>query len=163
MLRRLMFAGLASLAAAAPLRAQIDPELLAGMEARSIGPAGMSGRIAAIDGVVSNPQIVYVGAATGGLWKSVNGGLTFEPLFDEQAVHAIGSIAVFQASPDIVWAGTGEGNPRNSVSGGGNGVYRSMDAGRSWTHLGLDATERVHRIALHPSNPDVAYAGAMAG
>lgn len=142
------------------LRAQIDPALLAGMEARSIGPAGMSGRIAAIEAVASNPDIVYVGAATGGVWKSVNGGLTWEPIFDDQPVHSIGAIAVFQASPDIVWVGTGEDNTRNSVSVG-NGVYRSLDGGRSWTHLGLERTERISRILLHPSNPEVAYVGAL--
>ncbi len=148
-------------APAAAQQSQIDPELLAGMKARSIGPAAMSGRIADVEAVVSNPNIVYAGAATGGVWKSVNGGLNWEPIFDDQPVHAIGSIEVFQASPDIVWVGTGEGNPRNSVSGGGNGIYKSMDAGRTWVHLGLDATERIHRIALHPTNPDVAYVGAM--
>jgi photosystem II stability/assembly factor-like uncharacterized protein len=121
----------------------------------------MSGRIADIEALESNPNIVYVAATAGGVWKSVNGGLTFEPIFDDQPVHAVGSIEVFQASPDIVWVGTGEGNPRNSVSGTGWGVFKSMDAGRSWTHLGLENTERIHRIALHPSNPDVAYVGAM--
>jgi photosystem II stability/assembly factor-like uncharacterized protein len=146
---------------AAPLSAQIDTELLAGMRARSIGPAGMSGRIASVDAVVSNPNIIYVGTATGGVWKSVNGGMTFEPIFDDQPVHAVGAVRIFQASPDIVWVGTGEGNPRNSVSGTGWGVFKSMDAGRTWTHLGLENTERIHRIALHPSNPDVAYVGAM--
>ncbi|UCC49686.1 MAG: hypothetical protein JSV41_05880, partial [Gemmatimonadota bacterium] len=164
MLRRLISGAAAlllSAALAAPLHAQIDPELLAGMRARSIGPAGMSGRIASVDAVVSNPNIVYVGTATGGVWKSVNGGVSFEPIFDDQPVHAIGAVRVFQASSDIVWVGTGEGNPRNSVSGTGYGVFKSMDAGRTWTHLGLENTERVHRIALHPSNPDVAYVGAM--
>jgi len=164
MLHRLVSVAAASMiisALASPLHAQIDPELLAGMQARSIGPAGMSGRIAVVNAVESDPEIVYVGAATGGVWKSLDGGLTWEPLFDDQPVHAIGEIAIFQASPDIVWVGTGEGNPRNSVSGGGNGVYRSLDAGRNWEHLGLDATERIHRIKLHPSNPDVAFVGAM--
>jgi photosystem II stability/assembly factor-like uncharacterized protein len=164
MLRRLIMGGAAallSMTAVAPLHAQIDPELLAGMKARSVGPAAMSGRIADIEALVSNPDIVYVGTATGGVWKSVNGGLTFDPIFDDQPVHAIGNVAVFQASPDIVWVGTGEGNPRNSVSGTGWGMFKSMDAGRTWEHLGLEATERIHRIALHPSNPDVAYVGAM--
>jgi photosystem II stability/assembly factor-like uncharacterized protein len=164
MLRRLLSGGAAALlivALAAPLHAQIDPELLAGMQARSIGPAGMSGRIADIEAVESNPNIVYVGASAGGIWKSLNGGLTWEPIFDDQPVHAIGSIEVFQASPDIVWVGTGEGNPRNSVSGTGWGVFKSMDGGRNWEHLGLASTERIHRIALNPSNPDVAYVGAM--
>ncbi len=164
MLHRLISGGAVSLLAislAAPLNAQVDSELLAGMEARSIGPAAMSGRIADIEALVSNPDIVYVGAATGGVWKSVNGGLTFEPIFDDQPVHAIGSIEVFQASPDIVWVGTGEGNPRNSVSGTGYGMFKSMDGGRTWEHLGLENTERIHRIALDPTNPQVAFAGAM--
>ncbi|NNG15110.1 MAG: hypothetical protein HKM89_01430, partial [Gemmatimonadales bacterium] len=164
MLRRLISGGavtLLTMALTVPLHAQVDPELLAGMKARSIGPAGMSGRIADIEAVESNPNIVYVGTATGGVWKSLNGGLTLEPIFDDQPVHAIGSIEVFQASPDIVWVGTGEGNPRNSVSGTGWGVFKSMDGGRSWEHLGLENTERVHRIALHPMNPEIAYVGAM--
>ena len=164
MFRRLISGGATALlltAMVAPLHAQIDPELLSGMKARTVGPATMSGRIADIEALVSNPDIVYVGTATGGVWKSVNGGLTFEPIFDDQPVHAIGNVAVFQASPDIVWVGTGEGNPRNSVSGTGYGMFKSMDAGRTWEHLGLENTERIHRIALHPSDPNVAYAGAM--
>ncbi len=163
MLRRLISGSAAALLLAGlaePLQAQIDPELLAGMEARSIGPAGMSGRIADIEGVAANPDIVYVGAATGGLWKSVNGGLTWEPIFDDQPVASIGAVTVFQASPDIVWVGTGEGNTRNSVSVG-NGVYKSMDGGRTWTYMGLDKTERIHRILLDPNDPDIAYVAAM--
>ncbi|PYQ27943.1 MAG: hypothetical protein DMF56_17510 [Acidobacteria bacterium] len=145
---------------AAALHAQVDPDLLAGMKARSIGPASMSGRIAAIDVVESNPNIVYVGAATGGLWKSTNGGLTFTPIFDDQPVAAIGAVAVYQASPEIVWAGTGEGNVRNSMSVG-NGVYKSMDGGKTWQHLGLDKTERIYRIVLHPRDPNIAWVAAM--
>ncbi|HXE76173.1 MAG TPA: hypothetical protein VNN18_11160 [Candidatus Xenobia bacterium] len=150
------FGLLVALATAGSLVAQIDPELLAGMKARSIGPAGMSGRIADIVAVESNSNIIYVGASTGGVWKSVNGGITWTPIFDDQPVHSIGALAVFQANPDIVWVGTGEGNTRNSVSVG-NGIYRSLDAGRTWTHLGLADTERIHRVLLHPTNPDVAY------
>ena len=138
----------------------IDPELLAGMKARVIGPAGMSGRIADIEAVEANPAVVYAGAATGGVWKSVNGGLTWTPVFDDQPVAAIGAVAVFQPNPDIVWVGTGEGNPRNSASVG-NGVYKSVDGGRTWKHVGLDGTERIHRLVLHPTDPDVAYAAAM--
>ncbi len=136
--------------------AEIDPDLLAGMKARSIGPAGMSGRIAAIDAVVADPDTVYAGAATGGLWKSTNGALTWKPIFDEEKVAAVGAVAIFQPNPDIVWVGTGEGNVRNSASVG-NGVYKSLDGGETWQHLGLDKTERIHRILLHPSDPDVAY------
>jgi hypothetical protein len=142
------------------LHAQVDPELLAGMKARSIGPASMSGRVAAIDAVESNPDIVYVGAATGGVWKSTDGALSFTPIFDDQPVTAIGAVAIFQPSPDIVWVGTGEGNPRNSMSVG-NGIYKSVDAGRTWQHLGLDKTERIHRIITHPRDPNIAWVAAM--
>jgi photosystem II stability/assembly factor-like uncharacterized protein len=137
----------------------IDPGLLAGMKARSIGPAAMSGRVVTVAAVESDPEIVYVGGATSGVWKSTDGGLTFEPIFDDQPVASIGAIAIFARNPDVVWVGTGEGNPRNSASVG-NGVYRSLDAGRTWQHLGLDKTERIRRIVLHPSNPDVAYVAA---
>ena len=148
------------LLAASPLAAAVDPALLAGMKARSIGPAGMSGRVPAIAAVESDPDVVYVGAAAGGVWKSVDGGLTWTPVFDDQPVAAIGAIAVDQANPDVVWVGTGEGNPRNSAWGG-NGVYRSLDGGKTWSHLGLEKTERIYRIVLHPTDPDVAWVAAL--
>src|SRR5438045_561295 len=88
----------------------IDPGKLAGMKVRSIGPAAMSGRVAAVAGVESDPDVLYTGAANGGVWKSVNGGLSWSPLFEDQKVASIGAIAVFQANPDIVWVGTGEAN-----------------------------------------------------
>ncbi|MCP4727151.1 MAG: hypothetical protein GY863_19090, partial [bacterium] len=120
----------------------------------------MSGRVAAIEALAENPDIIYVGAATGGVWKSKNGGTTFKPVFDDQPVSSIGAIAVFQKNPSIVWVGTGEGNPRNS-SGVGNGVYKSIDAGDTWTHIGLNKTEKISRIRLHPENPEIAYAAAL--
>lgn len=144
----------------APNLPGLDSKLFSGMKARSIGPAGMSGRIADIQAVVLNPDIIYVGVSIGGVWKSVNGGTTFKPIFDNQPVAAIGSIAIFQSNPSIVWVSTGEGNPRNSASVG-NGVYKSLDGGDTWMHMGLDKTERIHRIVLHPSDPNVAYAAAM--
>lgn len=156
----LVFVSLFSFILILPLQAQIDPELLAGMKARSIGPAGMSGRIASLVAVESNPDIVYVGSASGGMWKSENGGLTWKPIFDDQPVASIGAVAVFQANPDIVWVGSGEDNTRNSVSIG-NGVYKSLDAGRTWMHQGLGETERISRIQLHPTNPDIVYVAAV--
>ncbi|MFQ5823544.1 MAG: WD40/YVTN/BNR-like repeat-containing protein [bacterium] len=160
MIQRLTFISLLGSILISSLYAQIDPELLAGMKARSIGPAGMSGRIAAIDVVQANTDIIYVGAATGGVWKSENGGISWTPIFDDQPVAAIGAVAIFQASPDIIWVGTGEGNPRNSASVG-NGIYKSFDAGKTWTHLGLDETERIHRIVPHPTNSDIVYVAAL--
>ena len=151
---------LATLHSTTPAFSQVDPGLLAGMTARSIGPAGMSGRVADVVAAPSDPTIVYVGAATGGVWKSVNGGLSFDPVFDDQPVAAIGAIAVHPTDPDVVWVGTGEGNVRNSVSVG-NGIYRSRDGGRTWKHLGLEATERIHRIIIHPRDPNTVWVAAM--
>ncbi|HEY3280044.1 MAG TPA: hypothetical protein VGJ83_05990 [Gemmatimonadales bacterium] len=133
---------------------------LMGLRARSIGPAGMSGRITAIEAVASNPAVIFVAAATGGVWRSNNGGLGWMPLFDDQPVHAVGAIAVNQSNPDIVWVGTGEGNTRNSASVG-DGVYRSLDGGKTWQHAGLEKSERIYRIILHPANPDAAWACAV--
>ncbi len=140
--------------------APLDPDLLSGLRARSIGPAGMSGRVTSIASAATNTEVVYVGAASGGVWKSVNAGLTWEPIFDDQPVASIGAIAVARNNPDVVWVGTGESNTRNSVSVG-NGVYRSLDGGKTWSHLGLDATEHIARIVLHPTNPDVAWVAAL--
>ncbi|MDP2470291.1 MAG: hypothetical protein Q8W46_05485, partial [Candidatus Palauibacterales bacterium] len=120
----------------------------------------MSGRVADVAAAPSDPNIVYVGAATGGLWKSVNGGLTFEPVFDDQAVASIGAVAIHPTDPDVVWVGTGEGNVRNSVSVG-NGIYRTRDGGRTWEHLGLEATERINRIIIHPEDPNTAWVAAL--
>ena len=138
----------------------IDPDLLAGFKARNIGPAGMSGRVTSIEGLSANPDVLYVGAATGGVWKSTNGGLTFAPIFDDQPVHAIGALAVVQSNPDIVWVGTGEGNVRNSASVG-EGIFRSLDGGKTWTRMGLEKTERIYRILIHPRNQDVIWACAL--
>ncbi len=140
--------------------AKIDPQLLAGLKARSIGPANMSGRIGAIDVAVSNPNIIFVGAATGGLWKSINGGITWIPVFDAQPVSSIGAIAINQSNPNIVWVGTGEAAPRNSV-GVGRGVYLTVDGGKTWKFLGLEKTEKISKILLHPDDPDIAYVGAL--
>jgi len=141
-------------------QAEIDARLLQGLAARSIGPAAVSGRISAIDAVNEDPNHIVIGAATGGVWISKNGGLTWTPVFDEQPVASIGAVAINQANPDIIWVGTGEGNTRNSTSIGG-GLFKSIDGGRSWKLMGLAASERINRIALHPRNPDIAYVAAL--
>ncbi len=139
---------------------EVDMEQFASMKMRSIGPAGMSGRIAAIDAVDTNPNIIYAGAASGGLWKSTSGGITWEPIFDDQAVHSIGSISIYQKNPNIIWVGTGEGNPRNSLTMG-YGVYRSLDAGKTWELMGLEKTRAIHRIIVHPDDPNTVFVGAI--
>lgn len=127
---------------------------------RGIGPAGMSGRITAIAAVNANPSVIYVGAASGGVWKSENTGLTWVPVFDDQDIQSIGALAIDQNNPNVIWAGTGEGNPRNSHNSG-KGIYKSIDAGKTWKKLGLENTKAIHRIVINPLNPDVVYVGAM--
>ena len=127
---------------------------------RNIGPAGMSGRVTAIDVVNDNPEVMYVGTASGGLWKSTSGGTDWKPMFDSMSVLAIGAIAIDQRTPDVVWVGTGEGNPRNSQSSG-NGIYKSLDAGKTWMHLGLDATRDIYRVIIDPNDPNTVYAAAL--
>ncbi len=127
---------------------------------RNIGPAGMSGRVTAIDVVVKNPDVWYLGAASGGVWKTENAGASWAPLFDDQPNINIGSLAIQQSNPNIVWAGTGEGNPRNSINIG-EGIYKSMDAGKTWRRMGLEKTRNLHRIVIDPTNPDIVYAGAI--
>ncbi|MBD3220344.1 glycosyl hydrolase, partial [bacterium] len=137
----------------------IETAVFGALKARSIGPATMSGRVAALDAVASDPRLVYVGAASGGVWKSDDGAVTFEPVFDDHD-QSIGAIAIDQARPDTVWVGTGEPWVRNSVSVG-DGVYRSTDGGESWHHMGLARTERIGRIALDPVDSSTVYVAAL--
>ena len=145
-------------ATAAPAYAQgvtIDSDTFGGMEARAIGPAAMSGRITALDAVAGDRLTIFAGAAGGGLWKSMDGGLTFKPVFDKYN-QSIGAVTVDPSNPKLVWVGTGETWVRNSVSVG-DGVYRSTDGGDSWTKVGLDKTERIARIVVHPKDGNTAY------
>ena len=130
------------------------------MKPRNIGPAGMSGRVTAIDVVISNPDVWYVGAASGGVWKTENSGATWKALFEEQPILNIGSIAIQQSNPNVVWVGTGEGNPRNSINIG-EGIFKTMDGGRTWKKMGLEKTRNIHRVVIDPTNPDVVYLGVI--
>lgn len=130
------------------------------LKPRNIGPAGMSGRVTSIDAVWTNPDHIFLGTASGGVWKTENGGGSWMPVFDEQTIQNIGSVAITQSNPSVVWAGTGEGNPRNSVSLG-EGIYKSLDGGKTWKCMGLQKTRNIHRIIIDPNNPDVVYAGVM--
>ena len=135
----------------------VDAGVISGIGARNIGSAAMSGRISALAAhVVSGNTVIYVGAASGGVWKSDDGGTSFRPVFDRQPVQSIGAITLDPSNPRNVWVGTGEAWTRNSVSVG-NGVYRSTDGGDTWTHLGLPQTERIVKILVHPTNGDVAW------
>jgi photosystem II stability/assembly factor-like uncharacterized protein len=130
------------------------------LKPRNIGPAAMSGRITTIDAVVSNPNIIWLGAASGGVWKTENSGVSWTPVFDEQPIQNIGSIAIQQNNPQIVWVGTGEGNPRNSINIG-EGIFKTMDGGRTFKCMGLEKTRNIHRIAIDPTNPNTVYVGTI--
>ena len=127
---------------------------------RAIGPANMGGRVSALDGITGDPSTFYIGGADGGLHKTTNGGVTFKEIFLNQRAYSIGAIKVAPSDDEVIYLGTGEGDPRNSV-GYGHGVYRSTDGGSSWMHLGLEKTERIKRIVVDPNNPDIACVCAM--
>ena len=139
---------------------EISMDILKDMKPRNIGPGGMSGRVTAIDVVTNSPDVMYVGTASGGLWKSESGGITWNPIFENEATASIGAVAVQQSNPSVIWVGTGEGNPRNSLNGG-FGVYRSLNGGKNWDLMGLENTRHIHRIIIDPSNPNVIYVGAI--
>ena len=130
------------------------------LEWRSIGPANMGGRIADIEGVPGNPNVVYVATASGGLFKTTNGGLKWTPVFERQGSISIGDIALEPGNPEVIWLGAGESAVRNSVSFG-DGVYKSTDGGQTWRHMGLRDTEHVSKILINPRNTEVVYVGAL--
>ena len=115
---------------------EFSMEIAQDLKPRNIGPAGMSGRVTAIDVVHHNSNIIYAGTASGGLWKSTSGGTTWQPIFDHELTASIGTVAIDPNNADVIWVGTGEGNPRNSLNGG-YGVYRTLDGGKNWTAMGL--------------------------
>lgn len=155
------FAFLAIFFATFSLTAQeFNMDLVQDMKPRNIGPGGMSGRVTAIDVVLSNPDIMYVGTASGGLWKSNSGGVKWEPVFDKESTGSIGAVAIQQSNPSVIWVGTGEGNPRNSLNGG-FGVYKSLDGGKNWISVGLEETRHIHRIIIDPTDPNTIYVGAI--
>src|SRR5437773_2342724 len=128
---------------------------------RHIGPASFGGRIDDIEAVPGNPSTIFVGTASGGVFKSVNNGVTWTTSFDRDAsALSIGDIAIAPSDPNIVWVGSGEANNRQSSSWG-DGVYKSVDGGDTWKHMGLKETHHIGRMAIHPSNPDVVFAAAM--
>ena len=137
---------------------EFSMDLVKNMNPRNIGPGGMSGRVTSIDVVLSNPDIIYAGTASGGLWKSTSGGIKWTPIFDNEITASIGAVAVQQSNPDVIWVGTGEGNPRNSLNGG-FGIYKSLDGGKTWSSMGLENTRHIHRVLIDPTNPNIVYVG----
>ena len=135
-------------------------DLVQDLKPRNIGPGGMSGRVTAIDVVTSNPDVMYVGTASGGLWKSTSGGIKWNPIFDNELTASIGAVAIQQSNPSVIWVGTGEGNPRNSLNGG-YGVYKSLDGGKTWKAMGLEKTRHIHRVVIDPTDPNTVYVGAI--
>jgi len=137
---------------------KVDSETISGLGARNIGSAAMSGRVAALAAVhEGNRLTIYIGAASGGVWKSENGGTTYKPIFDKQDVQSIGAIAIDPTNPKVIWVGTGESWTRNSVSIG-DGIYKSTDGGDNWTNMGLRESERIAKILIDPSDPNTVYA-----
>jgi photosystem II stability/assembly factor-like uncharacterized protein len=138
--------------------AAISPEVYRRLPWRTIGPEG--NRFSAAAGVPGDPLTYYVGAASGGIWKTIDGGTNWTSLFDDQPVQSIGSLAVAKSDPNVIWAGTGEGKIRSHISVG-QGIYKSTDAGKTWTLMGLEKTGRIARLAIHPQDPNVVLACAL--
>ncbi|MGH7728727.1 MAG: WD40/YVTN/BNR-like repeat-containing protein, partial [Vulcanimicrobiaceae bacterium] len=130
------------------------------LEFRSIGPAVAGGRVAAVAGSASDPMLYYVGAADGGVWKTVDGGAFWSPVFDKESTQSIGALAVDPTNPEVVWVGTGESNPRNDVTSG-DGVYKSSDGGKTWMRVGLEDTLQISAISIDPRDPDEVVVAAM--
>ena len=142
------------------LHGQVDDEILERISVRNIGPAGMSGRVTAIDVDLGRPHRIYTGTASGGVWLSEDGGMAWRPIFDVKETQSIGALKISQKNPDEIWVGTGEGNPRNSQNSG-KGIYKSIDGGKTWKCMGLEDTRVIHRILIDPHDPNVVYAGAQ--
>src|SRR5919205_666939 len=161
-----VFGAIALAATTAPIaRAQngaplLDSLTLSGFRWRAIGPANMAGRITDVEGIPSPSKTFYVAAATGGIWKTTNAGTTFRPVFDVGRVSSMGDLAIAPSDTNQVWAGTGEEDSRNSISPGG-GIYKSTDGGRTWKLMGLEATQHIGRIVVHPTNPNIVYVAAL--
>src|SRR5712672_2226705 len=137
---------------------QVDPNLYNGLRWRMIGPH-RGGRTIAVSGVESQPNVYYFGGVGGGVWKTTNGGITWEPIFDSQPISSIGALAVAPSNPSVIYVGTGEADFRSNLTYG-NGIYKSSDGGNTWKHIGLDASRHISRIAIDPHNPDVVFVAA---
>ena len=139
--------------------AEVNPGLIGGMKWRQIGPF-RGGRVVAVSGVPGDPATWYFGGVGGGVWKSTDVGASWKPVFDEQKISSIGAIAVADSDHNIVYAGSGEACPRGNISYG-DGVYKSIDAGRTWKNMGLRDTRHIGSVIVHPSNPEIVLVAAL--
>ncbi|MGH7445032.1 MAG: WD40/YVTN/BNR-like repeat-containing protein, partial [Longimicrobiales bacterium] len=155
---RIAFSALLAVTVIAPVQAQ-DSTFWNAFEWRSIGPANMSGRVTDVEGVPGG-QVFYVASAAGGIWKTVNGGTTFTALFGDQRVISMGDLAIAPSDTSIIYAGTGEEDSRNSISAGA-GLYKSTDGGDTWTLMGLEKTQAIGRIVVHPNDPNTVWVAAL--
>ncbi len=156
----LVLLGVAAGTAFAQQEVSVDPSVFRDLEFRNIGPAITGGRIVEFAVVEATPAIIYAATASGGAFKTTNGGTTWEPVFEKEHTVSIGAIAVSQQNPNLVWIGTGEANSIRSSSWG-DGVYKSVNGGRTWTQMGLPKSQHVGRIVIHPSKPDTVYVAAL--
>jgi photosystem II stability/assembly factor-like uncharacterized protein len=138
----------------------LDSGSVAGMRWRTVGPANFMGRLSDVVGIPSPSKTVFVAAAGGGIWKSTNNGITWRPTFDDKRIISMGMLAIAPSDTQQVWAGTGEPNSRNSIEPGG-GIFKSTDGGITWKPMGLEKTEHIGRIAVHPTNPNVVFVAAL--
>src|SRR5436309_14380282 len=146
--------------AASAASAVAGADSLNNLKFRNLGPSVAGGRVAAVAGVPGDRNVYYVGAAAGGVWKTIDGGDSWEAVFKDQATSSIGAVALAPSNPNVVWVGTGEGNPRNDVVDG-RGVFMSPDAGKSWQFMGLGDVGQITRIVIDPANPDVVFVAAL--
>src|SRR5438067_2654583 len=154
-------AAIAALAIPRAASAQaLDSLTIAGFRWRTVGPANFEGRVADIAGIPSPSKTFFVASAGGGIWKTSNNGVTFRPVFDTQRCVAMGALAIAPSDTQQVWAGTGEQNSRNTIEPG-CGIFKSTDGGLTWKSMGLEKTQHVSRIVVHPTNPNIVYVAAL--
>jgi photosystem II stability/assembly factor-like uncharacterized protein len=170
-MRKTLFRGFVAIALTAPLAAglltrvaaqqggRVDPSLYSGLRWRMVGPF-RGGRVNGVTGVPGQPSVFYMGSVGGGVWKTTNAGRTWLPIFDSQPIASIGAVAVAPSRPDVVYVGTGEADMRSQISYG-NGMYKSTDAGKTWTHIGLEPTRQIGKVIVDPRDPNVVFVAAL--